>query len=233
MTDFTYSDVPQRSPEWFEIRLGKVSASRLADWLAVSKAKTGAGKPLKARLDYEKELRFERQFNTNFNNYISDAMQDGIDFEAFAATQYEKITGNVALECGCWYNGSFVASPDRTVGDDGLVEIKVVRDNTFTEILISGVPDKHYKQIQGQLWASSRKWCDYTVLNLNTKKVLIIHVVRDEELIEYIEAAVQETLVQEEFTTENMHDVIGELPDWSREPATLGESVDNKFEGRW
>jgi len=222
--EFQYSGAPQRSPEWFAIRQGKIGASRLEDWLSVSKAKNSLGKPLKARLDYEKELMFERQFNTSFDNYISAPMQDGIDFEDFARAQYEQLTGNVALECGCWYNDFFVASPDRLVGDNGLLEIKIVRDNTFTQILMEGVPQKHWKQIQGQLWATGRAWCDYVALNFNTKKVVIIRVLPDQEFHDYLAEAVQEELVTEPFTLTNVHDIVGDLPqgvsDFGSEEAT-------------
>jgi predicted phage-related endonuclease len=213
---FTYDPAPQRSAEWLADKRGKIGASRLADWLAVSKAKTGAGRPLKARLDYEKELMFERQFGVSFNNFVTEAMQDGIDFEAFAAEQYEKLTGTKVEECGCWYNDFFVASPDRTVGEDGLIEIKIVRDNTFVDVLMDGVPDKHWKQIQGQLWATGRKWCDYVCVNFTTKKVAIIRVMPDKEFHEYLAEAVQEELVTEPFTLNEVHDIIGELPDWTR-----------------
>lgn len=62
---FYYEPAPQRSPQWRAVRQGKIGASRLVDWLAVSKAKATMGKPLKARLDYEKELMFERQFGAS------------------------------------------------------------------------------------------------------------------------------------------------------------------------
>lgn len=210
---FEYSGAPQRSPEWFALRRGKVTASRLCDWLAASKAKDTVGKPLKARLDYEKELMFERQFGVSFNVYVSDAMQDGIDFENFARTQYNKITGRTMVECGAWYSAAFCASPDGTIGEDGLGEIKIVRDNTFTEILISGVPEKHWQQIQGQLWASGRKWCDYVAVNLNTKRVVIIRVEVDQEFHDYLEEAVIETLVVAKFDETNLHPIVGALPD--------------------
>lgn len=217
---FTYFGGPQRSPEWFAIKRGKIGSSRLADWLAVSKAKTGAGKPLKARLDYEKELMFERQFGVSFSNYVSDAMQDGIDYEDFAAQQYAKLTGSFVDECGCWYNDYFVASPDRVVkregttpDDDGLLEIKIVKDNTFTEVLTSGVPDKHWKQIQGQLFASGMAWCDYVCLNFNTKKFVVIRVEPDKEFFEYLELALQEQLVTEPFSLDAVHDIQGKIPE--------------------
>lgn len=211
---FEYDGAPQRSPQWLERKRGKIGSSRLADWLSVSKAKGKEGTPLKARLDYEKELMFERQFNTNFQIWVSEAMQEGIDLEDYARKQYQQIANHdlPVDECGCWYNEFFVASPDRTVGDDGLLEIKILKDNSFTEVLMSGVPDKHWKQIQGQLWASGRKWCDYVAVNLNSRKVVIIRVLPDTEFHEYLNEAVQEQLVTEPFALDNVHDLVGEIP---------------------
>jgi len=230
---FEYFDGPQRSPEWFTIRRGKIGSSRLVDWLSVSKAKSGAGKPLKARLDYEKELMFERQFGTSFETYVNSAMQDGIDYEDFARLQYEKITGNTCAECGCWYNEYFVASPDRTVSDDGLLEIKILKDNSFTDVLINGVPDKHWKQIQGQLFASGRDWCDYVAVNFNTKKVAIIRVEPDKEFFDYLELALKEELVTETFALTNVHDIQGDIPEGVILGASLDRSDTNLSNGGW
>lgn len=231
---FEYSNAPQKSPEWFALRRGKVTASRLEDWLSVSKSKDPKvlGKPLKKRLDYEKELMFERQFNTNFETYVNSAMQDGIDYEDFARKQYEKATDCTVQEVGCWYNDYFVASPDGLViingkdEGDGLVEIKILKDNSFTEVLVSGVPDKHWKQIQGQLWASNAEWCDYIALNFNTRKFVIIRVLPDKEFFEYLELAIPEELVTQQFAITNVHDVVGELPSELDESTTLTSGGD-------
>ena len=226
--DFEYFGGMQKSPEWFALRLGKVTASRLVDWLAVSKAKATLGAPLKPRLDYEKELLFERQFGVSYDNFVTPAMQEGIDFENFARQQYEKISGIPVDECGAWYNDVFVASPDGVMRDAqnrviGLLEIKVLRDTSFTEVLVSGVPDKHYKQIQGQLWASGAEWCDYVAINLNTRKIKIIRVERDQEMIDWIELTLTEKLVTAELDTENVYDFMDELPEnLETEPITEG-----------
>jgi predicted phage-related endonuclease len=231
---FEYSDAPQLSPEWFKLRRGKVTASKLEEWLSVSKAKATEGKPLKKRLDYEKELMFERQFDTSFETYVNSAMQDGIDYEDFARQQYEKIKGATCMEVGCWYNDYFVASPDRAVGERGLLEIKIVKDNTFTEILVSGVPPKHWKQIQGQLFASGKMWCDYVVLNFNTKKVIIIRVFPDPEFFDYLELALQEELVTEEFKLDEVYDIIGELPEGAVEwSGSEVDASDSNLNGGW
>lgn len=194
---FQYFAGEQRTPEWFKLRLGKVTASQLHAWLAVSKAKGKEGKPLKARLDYEKELLFERKFNTSFERFVTDAMQDGIDYEAFARQEYMRVTGNTVKECGAWYSDFFVASPDGDVEDaqvsePGLLEIKIVKDNTFSDILTDGVPDKWMKQVQGQMWASGRKWTDFVAVNFNTKKLKIIRVEADPEEHKWFELAIVE-----------------------------------------
>ena len=223
---FQYDPTPQRTPGWFATKRGKIGSSRLEDWLATSKAKATLGQPLKARLDYEKELMFERQFGASFNNFVTEAMQDGIDLEDFAAKQYQNITGNSVQEVGCWYNDFFVASPDRIVEEDGLVEVKIVRDSTFVDVLMNGVPSKHQKQIQGQLWASGRAWCDYVCLNLTTKKIAIIRVFPDTEFHEYLVESVQEKLVVEPFKLDTVHDIVGALPDWS-------QNSNNELKGDW
>lgn len=230
---FEYLGAPQRSPEWFKVRLGKVTASRLEDWLSVSKAKNSLGKPLKKRLDYEKEIRFEQQFGRNYNVFVSEAMQDGIDLEDFARRQYEKIEGVAVDECGCWYNDFFVASPDGTVGDDGLVEVKVLRDNSFTEVLTDGVPEKHWKQVQGQLWASGRAWCDYIAINITTRKLKIIRVLPDKEFHDWLEVAVADPITIPQFSTDNVYDFVDPLPEGTLNPGALLDRSDTNLTEGW
>lgn len=211
---FSYYAGEQLTPEWFKIRLGKVTASRLKDWMAVSKAKGKEGQPLKARTDYEKEIMFEREFDRNFERFITQAMQDGIDFEDFAAIQYEKIKKVKVERCGCWYNEFFVASPDRLVGKDGLLEIKWLKDTNFTEVLETGAPlDDHWKQMQGQMFASGRSWTDYVVGNLNTKKIKIIRVHADKEFHKKLEDSIQEKISVKPFEKKEVYDFVDQIPE--------------------
>jgi len=225
---FEYFAGEQRTEPWFQLRLGKPTASRLVDWLAVSKAKTGAGKPLKARLDYEKELIFERKFGVAFEHYVNSAMQDGIDFEDFLLRQYEKEKGVTVVPVGAWYNDAFLASPDGGVNDEGIVEAKVLKDNSFADVLVDGVPDKHWKQMQGQLFASGRKWCDYIAGNLATKKFKVIRVLPDPEFFEYLELALQEKLVTAEFSDDALYDFADVVPE-GEHPKVDGDRSDSNF----
>jgi hypothetical protein len=260
-----YDAAPQRSPEWLKRKRGKIGASKLEDWMATSKAKATLGKPLKARLDYEKELMFERQFDTNFEVFVNAAMQEGIDYEDFAREQFGLQSGLSTCEVGCWYNDFMVVSPDRLVFPKGsnvndfdnavaILEIKIVKDNTFTDILMAdpkdthavpkldekgepvldakdkpvmvgtGVPEKHWKQMQSQMWATGLHKGYYVALNFNTKKFVIIEVEYDPEFIEYVAEAIQEELVTKPFALDKVYAIQGEIPDWSN--AQMGADLD-------
>lgn len=210
--DFHYDPSPQHSPQWLAIKRGRIGSSNLYKWLATSKAKATLGQPLKARLDYEKELMFERQFNTNFEHYQNSAMQEGNEFEEWIAMQYELQTGQKLERVGCWYNEWFASSPDRhIIGKPRGVEIKLLKDNSFTDVLANGVIEKHRQQIQGQLWSTGWEGIDYVPVNFNSGKIAIIPVERDEEFIEYLKLSVQEKLVVEPFKTKPL-DIIGDIP---------------------
>lgn len=204
-----YSDAPQKSPEWVAIRTGKVGASDLGRWLAVGVK----GQPLKARQDLERELAFEKAFKTPFSRFVTGAMQQGIDNEDFVRDQYSSLQGVVVEKAGCFYNEHFVASPDGLVGDDGLLEIKWLQDASWTEVVVSGkpIPD-HYSQMQGQLWASGRKWVDYVVGNGNTNRFKVIRVKRDEEEIARIAESVTAVVDIAPLETENVFEFSGVTP---------------------
>ena len=152
----------QRSEEWFQARLGKVTASRVADVLAKIKSGESA-----SRRNYKIQLVSERLTGEKQESYINQAMQDGIDREVFARDRYVQQFGEVeevgfvnhpTLEAG--------ASPDGMVGDDGLLEIKCPMGTTHTETLMTQeVPSKYIPQIQFQLRCTGRKWCDFVSYN--------------------------------------------------------------------
>jgi len=152
----------QRSEEWFQARLGKVTASRVADVLAKIKSGESA-----SRRNYKIQLVSERLTGERQETYINQAMQDGIDREQFARNRYVKQFGEVeevgfvkhpTLEAG--------ASPDGLVGTDGIIEIKCPMGSTHTETLMTQeVPSKYVPQIQFQLLVTGRKWCDFVSYN--------------------------------------------------------------------
>jgi putative phage-type endonuclease len=150
----------QGSPEWKAARLGKVTASRVAD--VVAKTKAGYSS---SRANYAAQLVAERLTGTAQESYVNAAMQHGTDTEPEARSAYEFYSGQSVVEVGSMPHPTIAqssASPDGLVGDDGLVEIKCPNTATHIETLLGGsVPGKYQTQIQWQLACTGRQWCDF------------------------------------------------------------------------
>lgn len=156
----------QRSPEWYEIRKGKMTASKGA-----TIATAGAG--LKT---YILEIMSEYYSSNPKQTYINDDMQRGIELEAEAILEYELRNNVKTQEIGfVLYNEYFGASPDRLVNDDGLIEVKCPNDKTYLELLLTGkIKSEYLWQMQGQLLATNRKWCDFVAYNPNFEKNMFV-----------------------------------------------------------
>lgn len=150
----------QRTEEWIAERLGKLTASRVADMLARTKSGWGAG-----RANYLAELVLERLTGKPVDSYVSPAMQWGTDNEPAARAAYEyRMDATVELV-------GFVphptipmsgASPDGFVGEDGLVEFKCPNSATHMETLTEGkVPERYRLQMLWQMACTGRQWADF------------------------------------------------------------------------
>jgi len=208
---FNYSDAPQRSPEWVDIRAPRIGASEIGAYMA----KGVKGQYLAGRKTIEKKIAFSKAFKVPFTNFVTSAMQAGIDNEDFVADQYSSQMGVELRKVGCFYNAWFVASPDRdVVGTDGLVEIKWLFDTEWSEVVLTRAPkQEHYDQMQGQMWATGKKWVDYVAGNGNTGRFIVIRVMRDDERIAEIEAEGESVLAIEPMDTENVFEFTNGVPE--------------------
>ena len=150
----------QRTDEWFAARLGKVTASRVADLMATTKSGYAA-----SRENLMAQLIVERLTGQKQESYSNAAMQWGTEQEPFARAAYEIATGTMVDECGFVSHpmiDSAGASPDGLVAEDGLVEIKCPNTATMIDILITQtVPSKYNTQMQMQMACTGRLWCDF------------------------------------------------------------------------
>jgi putative phage-type endonuclease len=149
--------IEQGSPEWFAQRLGKLTASRMAD---ASMKKETAG-----RRNYLAQLVAERLTGEAGESFSNAAMQWGTDNEPLARAEYEILRGidveqiafvdHPAIEwCG--------ASPDGLVEDRGLVEIKCPNTATHIDYMLGQKPPaKYVPQMLLQLACTGRDWCDF------------------------------------------------------------------------
>ena len=195
-------DLIQRTPEWFAMRHGCCTASRLNDALAKLK---DPKKESAARANYRKELAIERLTGMAYERYVSDAMQYGIDNEPLARTEYEIATGNEVTEIGLALHDRikwFAASTDGLVGDLGMLEIKCLTPINHLDILLSGeIPADYHWQMLGGMACTGRQWCDFVAFDPRMPEELRLFVkrfYRDEKLIAGMELEVEQFLAEVE-----------------------------------
>lgn len=183
----------QKTAEWFEARLGKVTASKIADVMA--KTKTGVSI---TRENYLHQLIAERVTGTVGESFSNAAMQWGNEQEPFARAAYEMHTGFEVVEVGFIPHPTIAdsgASPDGLISDSGLIEIKCPNTATMISQIISGtIPRKYILQMQWQMACTDRSWCDYAVFDPrmpDSKQLYIQRVNRDDFLIAEIETEVK------------------------------------------
>lgn len=200
-------DIAQGSAEWHKIRLGKVTASRVADIIA--KTKTGYST---SRANYAAQLITERLTGTVQENYTNAAMQWGIDTEPQARAAYEFYRDVDVQQVAFVLHpsiGDTGASPDGLIGEDGLVEIKCPNTATHIETLTGkAVPQKYVTQIQWQLACTGRQWCDFVSFDPRmpeNMQFFCVRVHRVPEIIEDLETEVISFLKEVREKIELLH----------------------------
>lgn len=182
----------QRTEEWYNIRLGRVTASRVSDVLA--QTRTG---PSTSRKNYMMELMVERMTNRKQESYTNTYMQHGIDNEPIARAAYEKVIDGLVHEIGFVMHPvipMFGCSPDGFVGDDGLCEIKCPNTAQHVDAILNGFPSRYQAQVQAQMACTERLWCDFVSYDPrmpDDMQMVRIRVKRDNQYIESMESEVE------------------------------------------
>ena len=169
----------QRTEEWHQLRVGKVTASRVADIIA--KTKTGYST---SRENYLAQLVCERMTGKPAESYSNSAMQWGTDQEPFARAAYEAAKDVLVDELGFATHPTISmagASPDGLVGEFGLVEIKCPNTATHIQTLLDQkVPEKYNVQMQWQMACTGRQWCDFASFDPRMEEGLQLFIKRVE-----------------------------------------------------
>ena len=158
---FTIVDAPQRSAEWFQARIGRLTGSCASDMLATIKSgEAAARRDLRVRLVVERLTGRPQE-----DGYVNAVMQRGIDCEPDAFAAYEAHSGNLVRSTGFLSHRELMAgcSLDGDVDDfTGIVEVKCPKSATHLAYLKAGtVPLNHLPQIQHNLWVTGAQWCDF------------------------------------------------------------------------
>ena len=190
--------VTQGSDVWKQLRLGKVTASRVADVIAKTKSGYSA-----SRTNYMAQLIAERLTGVVAESYTNAAMQHGTETEPEARAAYE-FYQSAAVE-----QVAFVAhpkidqagcSPDGLIGPDGLVEIKCPNTATHLDTLLGqAVPAKYEAQMQFQMACTGRSWCDFVSYDPRmpeNMRLFVRRLARDDKRIKEIEEEIASFLLE-------------------------------------
>lgn len=201
------SEIVQGSPEWHDLRCGKATASRIAD--IIRKGKNGAISMSRAR--YAGELVAERLTGQPTVGFKSADMDWGSQTEALARDAYAYYR-DAELTAVAFIKhptiGMTGASPDRLVGNDGLLEIKCPATHTHIATLFGEPIDPDYiTQMQWQMACTGRAWCDWVSFDPRLPEAMRLHVrrvQRDDKRIAELEAAVIDFLNEVHLTVHRL-----------------------------
>lgn len=180
----------QNSPAWLNARIGVVTASNMHRVVntdgRLRRAKTGDGLAQTAQT-YLHELLAEWLLQMPVNADASQFMQRGHTMEDQAADWYA-FTFDAKLEkCGFFVTdcGRIGASPDRTAGDCGLLEIKVPGAVQHVANLIR-TPEEfsqdYYAQVQTQLYVTGYAFVDLLSFSPSMPS-RVVNITRDMEFL--------------------------------------------------
>jgi YqaJ-like viral recombinase domain len=182
----------QGSPEWLAARAGAITASRFSDALSTLKN----GQPSAKAGTYLCQVAIERvsgkPCDEAFNSW---QMQRGAELEGMARLKYEAFSGNIVEEAGVVKTDDdcFGYSTDGFIDDDGMAEIKcLVSAPAIIDMWTTADMAEFMHQMQGGMWLTGRKWCDFIMycpqLEAIGKALFVRRVLRDEAFIEDMEA---------------------------------------------
>ena len=173
-----HNDIEQGTPEWYAIRAGKPTSS------AFEKILSPTGKPSTQAEGYANQLLAEIMTGGAVETWEGNKWSErGNELEGDAVLFYEMQKDLETEKVGFVTNYDIGCSPDRFIGDDGLLEIKCPAPHTHIKYLLNNKMDSKYiPQVQGQLYVTGRKWCDWMSYHPEMPSV-IIRVERDEEYI--------------------------------------------------
>ncbi len=180
-----YHNIQQNTDEWYQLRLGKFTASMFKDVMAKETTATYTN------VIYQ--VVYEKLTGEITNGYTNEWMERGKELEPEARLWYE-LNFDEVLNGGFFCDDWVGASPDGLIGTEGLIEIKCPKPSTHIQYLIDNeLPSIYQWQVQGQLFVTNRKWCDFVSYHPRIKP-LVIRVNRDEELISELKTKLDQSI---------------------------------------
>lgn len=127
-----HKNIEQGSPEWHELRYGKIGGSSLKELM------TNEGKPVRNNAVYNEILAAQFEPYVHEESYISKEMDRGNRLEPMARLAYEDMFGVEVIQIGFAELNSFAGvSPDGLIGSSEALEIKCPSANTHVKYMLN------------------------------------------------------------------------------------------------
>lgn len=167
--------VDQNSELWDSLRCGMPTGSRASDLV------TSQGKDSDSLLRYAEELAMNAYAGKSVSSFGgSKYTERGHEIEPHAAAWYAFERDAEPEICGFFTDEleRYGASPDRTVGEDGLLEIKCQDAKGHLKTLLAynkkpKPPAAYYSQAQMELMVTERKWLDMVLYHPDLPSTII------------------------------------------------------------
>jgi putative phage-type endonuclease len=199
--------IEQGTEAWLQLRLGKITASRITDVIAQVKSGEAAG-----RENYRIELVCERLTGKPTEGFTNAHMERGTELEPFARAWYEVEKGEFVKQVPFVDHPTIKnagASPDGIIGE-GLIEIKCPMAKTHIKYLLEDrVPAKYMPQMAWQMACTQRKWCDFVSFDPRMPEGLQLFIQRvdfDAEYVKMLEAEITGFLAELETKIEKLNE---------------------------
>ena len=189
------SDIEQGSEAWYEIRCGRVTGTRFKS--LVAKESTDTYKDLLTNIACEI---ITGKVDETYSNALMEA---ALELEPEALGEYETLLGVKVNLAGFIipdedhkYHDWIGDSPDGLLPEGGILEIKcpLMRTN-FEYIEDNKLPSEYRYQVQGHLFVTGLKYCDF-MSYVPTMKSFICRVYPDLELFTEYEKRLDNLIIQ-------------------------------------
>ena len=158
-------NMEQGTEEWFQIKLGKWSASTIDNLFA--SPTTASYRNLVRKIAYE------RLTGKRPEDFKSDFMNRGNEMEPLAVEAYEREKMESIELVGFCENEDHKSgcSPDGLVGEKGMVQFKSPKYSTMFDYFVKNesITDRqflgrlYFNQVQMEMLITDREWSDYVV----------------------------------------------------------------------
>jgi putative phage-type endonuclease len=151
------TELQQGSDDWFNARVGRVTASNVGAILGLS--------PFRKRQDVMRSM--VREWHGALSEFVGNvATEYGSMNEHLARTDYQLATGNIVETTGFHTHELWLGtSPDGFIDDKkGIIEIKCpfsLRNDEQPQFKSIEEQPHYYAQIQIQMFVTGARWCDF------------------------------------------------------------------------